>query len=71
MPTITLDEMTLAAGQLTPPGWYDDPGRRHDYRYWDGERWTDGPNYYLLRLSAGDNKPCNQNIIAGLNFQAG
>lgn len=24
------------------PNWYPDPGGTHDYRYWDGERWTDG-----------------------------
>lgn len=42
MPTTTPDEMTLATGQPAPPGWYDDPARTHDYRYWDGERWTDG-----------------------------
>jgi Protein of unknown function (DUF2510) len=25
----------------TPPGWYSDPSRRHEHRYWDGARWTD------------------------------
>src|SRR5687768_16660972 len=23
------------------PGWQPDPTGRHDYRYWDGSRWTD------------------------------
>jgi Domain of unknown function (DUF4328)/Protein of unknown function (DUF2510) len=23
------------------PGWYSDPGRRFDHRYWDGEAWTE------------------------------
>jgi Domain of unknown function (DUF4328)/Protein of unknown function (DUF2510) len=23
------------------PGWYDDPGRRFDHRYWDGSAWTE------------------------------
>ena len=23
-----------------PPGWYPDPARRHEYRYWDGAVWT-------------------------------
>ncbi len=23
------------------PGWYSDPGRRYDHRYWDGETWTE------------------------------
>ena len=23
------------------PGWYSDPGRRHDHRYWDGTAWTE------------------------------
>src|SRR5699024_6189722 len=25
----------------TPPGWYADPARRHQYRYWNGQLWTD------------------------------
>ena len=24
-----------------PAGWYRDPSRRHEHRYWDGARWTD------------------------------
>lgn len=24
----------------TQPGWYDDPFRRHEHRYWDGVQWT-------------------------------
>ncbi len=24
-----------------PAGWYPDPLARHEYRYWDGARWTD------------------------------
>jgi hypothetical protein len=23
------------------PGWYADPGRRYDHRYWDGTAWTE------------------------------
>ena len=23
------------------PGWYSDPGRRYDHRYWDGSEWTE------------------------------
>jgi hypothetical protein len=23
------------------PGWYRDPTRRHQFREWDGERWTE------------------------------
>jgi Domain of unknown function (DUF4328)/Protein of unknown function (DUF2510) len=23
------------------PGWYSDPGRRYDHRYWDGTAWTE------------------------------
>ena len=34
--------MTFTVGQSAPPGWYDDPGGKHDYRFWDGERWTGG-----------------------------
>jgi hypothetical protein len=30
-------------GAVTPdgPGWYPDPARRHDHRYWDGTGWTE------------------------------
>lgn len=29
------------AGPATPPaGWYGDPARRHQHRYWDGSQWT-------------------------------
>jgi len=24
-----------------PAGWFADPGRRHELRYWDGQRWTE------------------------------
>ncbi|MCH1490115.1 MAG: DUF2510 domain-containing protein [Ilumatobacteraceae bacterium] len=23
-----------------PPGWYPDPSGEHQYRFWDGQRWT-------------------------------
>ena len=23
------------------PGWHPDPTARHEYRYWDGARWSD------------------------------
>lgn len=30
----------MAAPTTTPAGWYADPTRRHQTRYWDGEHWT-------------------------------
>lgn len=27
--------------QETPPGWHEDPSGRFEYRWWDGENWTD------------------------------
>jgi hypothetical protein len=31
-----------ARGQgIAPAGWFADPGRRHELRYWDGQRWTE------------------------------
>jgi hypothetical protein len=26
---------------ITPAGWYPDPGRTHELRYFDGQAWTD------------------------------
>jgi hypothetical protein len=31
---------TWAQG-AAPAGWFADPGRRHQLRYWDGQRWTE------------------------------
>jgi hypothetical protein len=30
----------MAASQRIPAGWYPDPARRHEYRYWGGSDWT-------------------------------
>jgi hypothetical protein len=33
---------TVASHQgSVPPGWYPDPMKRHESRYWDGARWTE------------------------------
>ncbi len=32
--------MTNGATPINP-GWYPDPTRRHQHRYWDGKDWTD------------------------------
>ncbi len=29
------------AGSGAPPAWYPDPGHRHEFRWWDGARWTE------------------------------
>lgn len=29
------------ASASAPAGWYDDPQKRHQSRYWDGSRWTE------------------------------
>jgi hypothetical protein len=29
------------SGVVANPGWYPDPMGRHEYRYWDGTRWTE------------------------------
>jgi hypothetical protein len=31
---------TGAVTPMAPAGWYPDPARRHEYRYWDGAVWT-------------------------------
>lgn len=36
-----MSEIVTSAIQAAPD-WYPDPGGVHDYRYWDGGRWTDG-----------------------------
>ena len=28
-------------GHPDGPGWYPDPARRHEHRYWDGSAWTE------------------------------
>jgi hypothetical protein len=33
--------MTTVGQATGPPGWFPDPGRRHELRYWDGHRWTE------------------------------
>src|SRR5215467_8715323 len=30
----------MAASKMIPAGWYRDPARRHEYRYWAGTDWT-------------------------------
>lgn len=34
--------MSAQVSERAAPDWYADPGGRHEFRYWDGERWTDG-----------------------------
>ena len=37
----TLDELSQSADTRTrPAGWYDDPQKLHDQRYYDGKVWT-------------------------------
>ncbi len=31
----------MSAPETTPPGWYPDPMGRHEYRWYDGNAWTD------------------------------
>lgn len=31
----------MAGTGAPPPAWYPDPGRRHEFRWWDGVRWTE------------------------------
>jgi Protein of unknown function (DUF2510) len=47
----------------TPAGWYDDPSRRHEYRYWDGRRWTD--RVANNGITSIDSVPRRQSPIAG------
>lgn len=38
----TADQPVTPWGQATgPAGWFADPGRRYELRYWDGQRWTE------------------------------
>ena len=32
---------TTAVAATSPPRWFADPSGRHEYRYWDGEQWTE------------------------------
>jgi hypothetical protein len=40
LPAVAGPAETWAQG-ATPTGWFADPSRRHELRYWDGQRWTD------------------------------
>lgn len=33
----------VGAAALPPPGWYPDPRSPDQYRFWDGQRWSDPP----------------------------
>jgi hypothetical protein len=35
------ERIPIDAGASAPGGWYSDPTARFDYRYWNGEAWTD------------------------------
>jgi DNA helicase IV len=35
------DSLPTVEGSPNPPGWYPDPGGKHQLRHWDGTRWTD------------------------------
>jgi hypothetical protein len=41
LPTPSAQPVTTWGQATGPPGWFADPGRRHDLRYWDGRRWTE------------------------------
>ena len=30
----------MATPTMMPAGWYTDPARRHEYRYWSGTDWS-------------------------------
>jgi hypothetical protein len=47
----------------TPAGWYGDPSRRHESRYWDGVRWTD--QVASGGVTASDPVPGRDSPIAG------
>jgi amino acid transporter len=36
VPAVSVTSPTIQV----PPGWYQDPQSRHDYRFWDGTQWT-------------------------------
>jgi Protein of unknown function (DUF2510) len=36
---LTLEDLEQYAG--APAAWCPDPAGRHDYRWWDGSRWTE------------------------------
>lgn len=36
---VALPDVTEAS--TPPPGWFPDPGGKHEHRYWDGSTWTD------------------------------
>ena len=56
-----------------PAGWYPDPDRVHDVRYWDGAMWTarirkPGPTDSALDVAAGTAKLPFVTVLRGLGL---
>jgi hypothetical protein len=51
-PIVSSAPMTLAPQVLMAPRWMNDPTGRHQYRFWDGGRWTE--NVYDAGVEARD-----------------
>jgi Protein of unknown function (DUF2510) len=41
LPAPAAQPVTMWGQATRPAGWFADPGRRHELRYWDGQRWTE------------------------------
>ena len=41
LPAVSGPSGAPSAAALPPPGWFADPLSRFQYRYWDGQRWTE------------------------------
>jgi hypothetical protein len=40
-PSTRLSRQPSARDPVAPAGWFADPSGRNEWRYWDGQRWTD------------------------------
>jgi hypothetical protein len=41
LPALTAQPVRSSGQGTVAAGWFADPGRRHELRYWDGQRWTE------------------------------
>ncbi len=67
----------MATLSTSPPGWYADPVHRHEYRYWDGNDWTEHVadagvrSFDALAPAAAPKQPSRQDLESAIRKSEG